>query len=160
MLLLLGDLFNLWIRFNCKHGWLALHTWWWMIWWHLIFPTYHTFDAMLGHISVLVEIYSSPLICMIIPNYEIHVELMICFYFSLVEPFLSHSVRLILFYIVVILWWSCLRCIDSHIIILVEHLSDFLDILIGVSLSRWQTPRSFPSWSFLSHWQTHLLVSS
>ena len=48
------------------------------------FVTYHTFDAILGHISVLVEICISPLICMIIPIYEIHVELMICFYFTMI----------------------------------------------------------------------------
>ena len=29
-------------RFSCGHGWLGLHTWWWMIWYHLIFwPTTH-----------------------------------------------------------------------------------------------------------------------
>ena len=70
------------------------------------FLTCHTSDVILGHISILVEICRSPLIFMIISIYEIHVELMICFLFyndSLVEPFLSHSVRLILFYIVVIL---------------------------------------------------------
>ena len=34
--------FDLWIRFNCGHGWLGLHTWWWVIWCHLIFwPTTH-----------------------------------------------------------------------------------------------------------------------
>ena len=48
------------------------------------FLTYHTSDAILGHISVLVEICRSPLICMIIPTYEIHTGLMICFHFVLV----------------------------------------------------------------------------
>ena len=49
------------------------------------FSTYHhTSDAILGHISVLVEICRSPLIRMIIPIYEIHVELMICFYFTMI----------------------------------------------------------------------------
>ena len=48
------------------------------------FMTYHTSDAILGHISVLVEICRSPLICMIILIYEIHVELMICFYFTMI----------------------------------------------------------------------------
>ena len=70
------------------------------------FPTYHTFDAILGHIFVLVEICRSPLICMIIPIYEIYVELMIYFLFyddSLVEYFLCHSVRFILSNIVMIL---------------------------------------------------------
>ena len=43
------------------------------------FSTYHTSDAILGHILVLVEICRSPLICMIIHIYEIHVELMTCF---------------------------------------------------------------------------------
>ena len=46
--------------------------------------TYHTFDAILGQISVLVEICISPLICMLIPLYEIHVELMICFHFTMI----------------------------------------------------------------------------
>ena len=70
------------------------------------FPTYHTSDAILGHIFVLVEICKSPLICMIIPIYEIHVELMICFHFTMIpywSLFLSHSVRLILSDVVVIL---------------------------------------------------------
>ena len=48
------------------------------------FLTYHTSDAILGHISILVEICRSPLICMIIPIYEIHVKLMICFYFTMI----------------------------------------------------------------------------
>ena len=49
---------------------------------------------------------------------------------SLVDPFLSHSFRLILFDIVVILWWSYLRRIDFHIIISVECMSDLLYIPI------------------------------
>ena len=43
---------------------------------------------------------------MIIPIYEIHVELMICFHFTMIpywSLFLSHSVRLILSDVVVIL---------------------------------------------------------
>ena len=47
---------------------------------------------------------------------------------SLVEPFLSHSIRLILSNIVMIIGWSHLRCIDSHIIISVEYMSDLLYI--------------------------------
>ena len=46
--------------------------------------TYHTSDSILGHISLSVEIYRSPLICMIIPNYEIHTRLMICFHFVMI----------------------------------------------------------------------------
>ena len=46
--------------------------------------TYHTSDVILGHIFILVEICRSPLICMIIHIYEIHVELMICFYFTMI----------------------------------------------------------------------------
>ncbi|RVW99488.1 hypothetical protein CK203_038488 [Vitis vinifera] len=45
-----------------------------------------------------------------------------------VEPFLSHSVRLMLFDIVMILGRSYPRCIDSHIIISVEYMSDLLCI--------------------------------
>ena len=44
------------------------------------------------------------------------------------EPFLSHLVRLVLSDIVVILGRSYPRCIDSHIIILVEYMSDLLYI--------------------------------
>ena len=51
------------------------------------------------------------------------------------EPFLSHSVRLILSNIVVILWWSYLRRIDSLIIISVEYMSDLLYIPIELSSS-------------------------
>ena len=36
------------------------------------FSIYHTSDVILGHISVWVEICISPVICMIIPTYEIH----------------------------------------------------------------------------------------
>ena len=50
-------------------------------------------------------------------------------------PFLSHSVRFILSDIVVILWWSYLRCIDSHIIISVEYMSNLLYIPMGLFLS-------------------------
>ena len=48
------------------------------------FLTYHTSDAILGHISVLVDICISLLICMIILIYEIHVEFLICFYFMMI----------------------------------------------------------------------------
>ena len=48
------------------------------------FSTYRTLGAILGHISSSVEICRSPLICMIIPNYELHVELMIHFHFVLI----------------------------------------------------------------------------
>ena len=60
------------------------------------FSIYHTSDAILGHISILVEICRSPLICMIIPTYEIHAETMTCllsYHDPLVEPLLGHSVR-------------------------------------------------------------------
>ena len=48
------------------------------------FSTYHTFDAILGHISVLIGIYKSSLICMIILSHEIHAELMTRFHFVLI----------------------------------------------------------------------------
>ena len=48
------------------------------------FLTYHTSGAILGHISVLVEICKFPLICMTIPNYEMHAELMTRLHFILI----------------------------------------------------------------------------
>ena len=64
------------------------------------FLTYRTFDAILGDISILVEIYRSSWSCMLIPTYEIHVEMMTCllsYHDPLVEPLLGHSVRPTLF---------------------------------------------------------------
>ena len=64
------------------------------------FFIYHTSDAILGHISVLVEIFRFPLICMIIPTHKIHTKTMTYLspYHDLpVEPLLSHSVRPTLF---------------------------------------------------------------
>ena len=66
-------------------------------WFHVTrFLTYHIFDAILGHISLPVEIYRSSWSRMIMPTYEIHVEMMIYLlsYHDLpVEPFFDHSVR-------------------------------------------------------------------
>ena len=64
------------------------------------FLTYHTSDAILGHIFVLVEIYRSSWSYMIISTYEIHIETMTCllsYHDPLVEPLLGHSVRPTLF---------------------------------------------------------------
>ena len=44
------------------------------------------------------------------------------------EPFSSHSVKLIFSYIVTILRWSYLRCIDSYIIISMKYMSNILYI--------------------------------
>ena len=54
---------------------------------------------------------------------------------SPMEPFLSHSVRLVLSEIVVIFGWSHLRRMDSHIIILVEYMSNLLCIPIELFTS-------------------------
>ena len=40
------------------------------------FMIYHTFDAILGHISSLAEIYRSSRSCMLISTYKIHIETM------------------------------------------------------------------------------------
>ena len=56
------------------------------------------------------------------------------------ESFLGHLVRLILSDIVMILWRSCLRRIDSHIIILVKHMSYLLYISIKLSSSHQDGP--------------------
>ena len=59
------------------------------------FLTYHTSGAILGYISILVELCRSPLICMTIPSYEMHVGLMTRLHF------------------VMILWWSLFGAIRS-----------------------------------------------
>ena len=46
-------------------------------WFHVTkFLTYHTSDAILGHIFISIEIYISSWSCMLIPTYEIHIETM------------------------------------------------------------------------------------
>ena len=60
------------------------------------FLIYHTYDVILGHISLSVAIYRSSWSCMIISTYEIHTATMICllsYHDPLVEPLLSHLVR-------------------------------------------------------------------
>ena len=68
-------LFDVWTWFNCGYGWLGLHTWWWMIWCHLIFDlpyiwchtgAYFHFDRDL-HIFMELHAY---------PTSEIHAEMM------------------------------------------------------------------------------------
>ena len=56
------------------------------------------------------------------------------------EPFLSHSVRLILSDIVVILGWSYLRRIGSHITISVEYMSNLLCVPIELFMSHQDRP--------------------
>ena len=66
-------------------------------WFHVArSPTCHAFDAILGHISVLDEIYKSSRSYMITPTCEMHTETRMCslsYHDLLGEPLLSHSVR-------------------------------------------------------------------
>ena len=59
---------------------------------------------------------------------------------SPVGPFLSYSIRLVLSNIVVILGRGYLRCIDSHILIPMEYMSDLLYIPIELFLSYQDRP--------------------
>ena len=46
-------------------------------WFHVTpFPTYHISDAILGHISISIEIYRFSWSCMLVPTYEIRIETM------------------------------------------------------------------------------------
>ena len=78
----------------------------------LIFLIYHTFDVILGHISLLVEIYKSSWSCMIISTYKIHIETMtylLSYHDPLVEPLLGHSIRHTLFLYLDVLMLLLLR---------------------------------------------------
>ena len=77
-------LFDLRVRFSYGRGWLGLHIWWWMIWCHLIFQPIPHFIPYWGIFPLWLRFVDSPLICMIIPSYEIRIELMICFHFVLI----------------------------------------------------------------------------
>ena len=89
-------LFDVWIWFSCGYGWLGLI--------HLIMDDLMSFDFRIYRTiwchtraySVLVEIYRFSLIHIIIPNYDMHVELMVYFLLfyhdSPMKPLLSHSI--------------------------------------------------------------------
>ena len=65
-------------------------------WSDVCFFIYHTSDAIIGHISLSVEIYRSSWSYMIISTYEIHIETMTClltYHDPLVEPLLGHSIK-------------------------------------------------------------------
>ena len=125
-----GTPFNMWVRFSYGRGWLGLHIRRWMIWYYLVFwPTTHLMPywgifpfqlRFVGHHWLhdhphLWDTHRADDLISFCPD-------------SPMEPFLSHSVRLMLSDIIVILGWSYPRCIDSHIIIAVEYMSDLLYI--------------------------------
>ena len=73
------------------------------------FLTYHTYDAILGHIFVSIEIYRSSWSCMIISTNEIHVEMMtflLSYHDPLVEPFWSHPIKPTFFRHLVVICFS------------------------------------------------------
>ena len=128
---------DLWVRFSYRHGWLGLHIWWRIIWVHLIFRPitiwFHTGTYFLfgWDLWISIDLYDHPHLrdtCWV--N-----DLLLFCHDSPMGSFLSHSVRFILSDIVVILWWSYLRCIKSHIIISVEYMSNLLYISMGLFLS-------------------------
>ena len=96
MLLLLGDTSPMFRFVSATFGLPGLGVWWWMIWCHLTFLICHTFDAILGHILVLVESYRSSWSYMITPTCEMRIKTMMCslsYHDPLVEPLWSHSTR-------------------------------------------------------------------
>ena len=72
MLLIPRDI-SLMFGFDLDYGDRTFDGWWFHV---TRFSTYHTSDAILGHISVPVEIYRFSWSCMLIPTYEIHIETM------------------------------------------------------------------------------------
>ena len=63
------------------------------------FFIYHTFDVILGHISISDEIYGSSWSCMLVPIYEMYAEMMarsLFYHDPLVESLGGHPVRLVL----------------------------------------------------------------
>ncbi|RVW81098.1 Transposon Ty3-I Gag-Pol polyprotein [Vitis vinifera] len=89
---------------------------------------------------ILVESYRSSWSYMITPAYGMHTETRTCLLFyhdPPVEPFLSHSVGPIFSDVVMILGCGYLICINFHIIVSVEYMSDLLYVSIE-SLSSYQ----------------------
>ena len=98
-------LFDFWIRFSCGYWWLGLHIddgLFDVIWFsNLLYIWCH-----IGANSLLVEICISPLIRMILPLYEIHVELMICFYFMMIPQWSLSWVIQSCSYFMILPWFS------------------------------------------------------
>ena len=77
--------FDLRIRFvSAVFGLPGSRIWWWMIWCHLTFLIYHTFDAILGHISISDEVYWSSWSRAIISTYKVCDERMMFRYFIMI----------------------------------------------------------------------------
>ena len=125
-------------------------------WFHVTwFLTYRTFDAILGHISVLDEIYKSSWSCMLIPTCEMYAETMTCSLFyhdPSVEPLWIYSARPTFFSI----WLpSCLlfqetfhRCLGLIWIMKIAHLmmDDFM------SPDFWPIVHLVPYWGIFMFW--------
>ena len=135
-------LLDLWVWFCYGRGWLGPCIWWQMIWCHLIFrPVTHLmsywgiFPFRLRFVHPHRFAWSS-----------LAMRYALGWWFDFIlswhsgEPFLSHSVRLILFDIVMILRQSYLRRMDSHITISVEYMLDLLRIPIELFASHQGRP--------------------
>ena len=91
-----------------------------------------------GIFPLSIEICSLPLICVIVPSYEIRVGLMISISFHRDSPGglpLSRFIRLILSDVFVIFGWNYLKLMDSHIIISSKHMSGLWCIPIELFMS-------------------------
>ena len=91
-----------------------------------------------GIFPLSIEICRSPLIRVIVPSYEIRVKLTISisfFHDSSVDLPLSRFIRLTLSDVSMIFGWSCLRLMDSHIIISLECMSNLSCIPIELLMS-------------------------
>ena len=91
------------------------------LWCHLIFPTCHTFDAILGHISVFDWSFQIPTYLRDWPQLRDihHIGDFVSFHHdSLMDFLLSRFIRLTLSDVSVTFGWSRLKLMDFHIIIL------------------------------------------
>ena len=141
-----------WVWFCYGFGWPGLHVWWCMIWCHLIFPTHHTFDAILGHISAFDWDLQIPTYSHNYPQlWDTHQigDFVSLHHDSLMDLSLGHFIRLTLSDVSVIFGWSRLRLMDSCIIILSDYMSDLSSILIELLMSHHD--RSDTSDAILGH---------
>ena len=77
-------LFDIWVWFSCRHGWLGSRIGWWIIWDHLIFWLVTFLCHTRAYSPFLLRFVDPPLIWMITLGFEIHIRLMTRFHCVLI----------------------------------------------------------------------------
>ena len=155
---------DLWAWFCYGFGWPGLHICWCMIRHYLTFPTCHTFDDILGHISAFDRDLQIPTGLHDHPQLQDahRVDDLASFcHESLFDLLSGHFIRLTLFDVSVIFGWNRLRLMVFHIIILSSTCQIFYASPSSYSrLIRTDWVHLMPYWGIFSPLVTEMIVLS